>query len=386
MPALLTLPEIENNRRDGWPSTVDMKVILPGLVRYQDLKNERGEMVTGDVLVTKEALDRMAASIEGKPIINWDHRKVDPKDFSKGRAQGIVVGPAVFNAADGWYHAKGYIWDESTLRNIERGHSISCAYTVSEWGDGPGTLNQVPYLQEVRNGQYTHIAVVPVPRYEGARIELLNSKGGSVMGILSLFRKEKPEEKIEIDMAAKVSLENGVEATLEEMANSWRQDQAIKVAAKGKLSDDDTIDIDGKKVSVKELRNTHLAFYNEAEKKDMEEKHNSGAHSSVPMKNCAMCNAASEESKAQEEKEKKEKEARENSVKAEKEAKEAEERKNAADAASAKAKEEAKAAALKLDELRNRGGTVGMPKITTLADLQKEGESRYGKKPELAAK
>lgn len=373
---------LENDSKDGWPSTVDMRVILPGLVRYNDLLNDRGERVTGDVLVTKEALDRMANSLEGKPIINWDHRKVSASEFTKGRFQGVITTPAVFNAADGWYHAKGLVWDEATRKNIENGYSISCAYTVSEWGEGPGTLNMVPYLQEVKNGKYTHIAVVPTPRYEGARIELLNS-GGKTMGLLSLFRKDKPEEKIDIDMGAKVSLENGVEATLEEMANSWRKEQALKDAASGKFTDADIVEIDGKKVSLKELKNAHLAMYNEAEKRDREEKHNSGAHKGSPMSNCERCNAESEESKKQEEKERKEQEERTNSQAAAKKAKEAEELKNA----EAKAKAEAEKKAAELENARSKGGKVEYPKITSLREMMAEGEARYGvKQPAEAAK
>ncbi len=181
--------EIENGLKNGWPSLVDMKVITPGLVHYEDLLNSNGKPVGCNVLVRKDALDKMAHSIQGKPIINWDHRKVDPKEFSQGKFQGIVTGPAVFNAEDGYYHAPGYVWDEATRKNIQNGFSISCAYTVTD-EDGPGTHNALKYDVEVKNGEYTHIAVVPSPRYEGARIELLNSKGG-VMGLMSLFRKDK---------------------------------------------------------------------------------------------------------------------------------------------------------------------------------------------------
>ena len=121
----------------------------------------------------------MAASLEGKPIVNWDHRTVKPKEFSKGTFQGII-GKPYYNSMDGWYHAPGYVWDEATKKNIQEGYSISCAYTVSEWGDG-GAYHKVPYEKEVKNGTYTHIAVVSTPRYEGARIELLNSAKGGVM-------------------------------------------------------------------------------------------------------------------------------------------------------------------------------------------------------------
>lgn len=371
-----------NSALDGWPSTVDMKVILPGLVHYEDLKNSAGESVGGNVLVRKETLDRMAASLEGKPIINWDHRKVSPEDFKKGRAQGIIIGPALFNAATGWYHAKGLVWDESTRKNIENGFSISCAYNVNEWGDGPGTHNQVPYEREVKNGTYTHIAVVPTPRYDGARIEILNSTGGKTMSFLSLFRKDKPEEKIEIDMATEVSLENGSKVSLETLTASYKAEEAKKQELLNKsLEDDRVVEINGKKVTIKELKNAHLAMYNEAEKKDLEEKHNSGSHS-TRLSNCAMCNAAAE----QEKKDKDQDEQKNAVAAAEAKRKEEEEHKNAAKTAEEKAKDLAAKKAQELENARAAGGVVKMPEMKSVHQLMKEGEERYGGLPVVAAK
>jgi hypothetical protein len=372
---------IENSAVDGWPSTVDMKVILPGLVRYSDLKNAAGELTSGDVLVTKEALDRMANSLEGKPIVNWDHRRVSPDDFRKGKAQGIIVGPAVFNSKDGWYHAKGYVWDEPTRKNIERGYSISCAYTVDEWGDGPGTLNQVPYMQEVKNGTYTHIAVVPVPRYEGARIEILNSQGGR-MGLLSLFRKDKPEEKIDVPMETELTLENGAKTTLGELVKMREERETKERENLNALSDDRTFEINGKKVTLRELKNeasVKMMNAEDKEKERMDDEHKNSKHPSVPMKNCAMCNAAAEE-----EKKKKDEEEKKNSMAAEeKNKREAQELKNAEER---KAKEEAEKNGRDLDERRNAGGKVEMPKIESINDRMAEGEKRYGILPAAGKK
>lgn len=377
MPAILAsqIDPLHNSSIDGWPSTVDMKVIVPGLVHYEDLRNSNGESVGGNVLVQKDAFDRMAASLEGKPIINWDHRKVSPEDFKKGRAQGVIVGPAIFNAVDGWYHAKGLVWDEATRKNIENGYSISCAYTVSEWGEGPGTHNQVPYMREVLNGSYTHIAVVPVPRYEGARIELLNSNGGKTMSFLSLFRKDKPEEKIEIDMATELTLENGSKVSLEALTNSYKAEEAKKLELQNKaLEDDRIVEVNGKKVTIKELKNAHLAMYNEAEKRDLEEKHNSGSHK-TRLTNCVMCNAAAEEEKKKAEQEEQKNAAAK--VKAD------EEQKNAAEK---KAKDEAAKAAAALENARNAGGKVAMPAIKSVQQLMADGQERYGVLPGVVTK
>lgn len=371
--------EFKNDSQDGWPSLVDMKVICAGLVRYSDLKDVDGNDVTGDIFVTKEFLDRIAATLEGKPIINWDHRDVNPKEYSKGKFQGIITGPAVFNLMDGWYHASGYVWDDATRKNIENGYSISCAYTISEWGDGPGTHNQVPYLNQPMNGSYTHIAVVPVPRYEGANIELLNSlPGGPNMGMLSLFRKDKSEEKIEIDLEKTTTLVNGKTRTVSELVKAYETKNKAEAHT---LKDDDLVEVGGKKVTVRELKNAMEDIENAEESVKMDNAHNDGDHESVPMVNCVKCNAVEEEKKNAADEERKNKE--------DEEKKKDEEAKNAAEKEKKDKDEEVKnslkadrAAAAKraavLDERRNAGHKAEMPTVSNLQAQAREGEKRYG--------
>lgn len=367
MPETLAIPDsLKNTLSDGWPSKVDLKVILPGLVHYEDLKDSEGKTRGGTVLVTKEALDRMAASIEGRPIINWDHRKVDPKEYGRGTFQGIITGPAYF-ASDGWYHAPGQVWDKVTLENIQKGYSISCAYVPTDMETTEGTHNMVPYQAEVKDGYYTHVAVVPVPRYEGAKIELLNSSKGGIMGLLSFFRKDKPDEKVEFDPATAQVRVGDSDIPLGELINSYKAKIAKEPVRCGL---EDIVEVDGKKVPVKELMNAHK----EALENSMKDEHEEGKHKESPKDNCGMCNSAEEE-----EKKKKEAEEKENALKAEEQKrKEDEERRNAAQKKEADEKAAAEKEAAALAERRNKGGKVEMPTIKTLQDLQAEGERRYG--------
>lgn len=379
--AVLEKFQLENNSIDGWPSIVDMKVIDPGVVHYEDLKTTDGKTVGGNILVQKAALDKIMPTYLGKPIVNWDHRKVNPKEYNQGTFQGIVT-EVYYDSVDGWWHARGYVWDEATRKNIEAGHSISCAYNVSEWGDG-GEYHKVPYVKEAINGKGTHIAVVSVPRYEGARIELLNSAKGGVMGLLSLFKKDKPGEKVEIDIATStVAVEGHGNKTIEELVNSFVKSNPSS------LNDMDLIDVPGHgKKTVLELKSQ---FLHNAESDKMEKEHKDGEHKENAKKNCGMCNSAAKHEptnlkekagdlpkvyNSDEEKKKAEEEERKNAEEKEKEeierknaekAKEDEERKNSADRAA------------KLDELRNKGGVIEMPKFRSVSDLAAEGAARYG--------
>jgi Uncharacterized protein conserved in bacteria (DUF2213) len=375
-------PLLNATPKEGWPREVDLKFIVPGLVRYEDLKTSDGGSQPGDILVDKDFLDKIASTLKGKPIVNWDHRYVDPKEFDKGTVQGIVTGEAYFDASDGWYHAPGLVWNKQTLQNIERGFSISCAYQPTAWDQTPGTLNKVPYLAKLKDGYYTHIAVVDSPRYEGATIELRNSNKGGVMSLFSIFRGEKKEEKVDIDTnAVKIPVEGHGEPTLEELINNWKKKAPLA------LKDDEPLLIDGRTVTLKELKNEYIQSYEAAGAQQMKEAHEIGKHSSGPLSNCAMCNSEEKERKDLEEERKKkdaEETERKNKEEEEKKKKEDDEKRNAADKT---AREEAARNAQKLDEARNSAGKkIDVPKILSIADREAVGLSRYGRDVNAPAK
>lgn len=376
---------------------VDLKIICPGLVHYEDLIAADGQVYSGEILADKEFLDKIAPTLEGKPIVNWDHRKVKPEEFTKGTFQGLIASPAHFNrkwdavinewvdAGDGYYHAKGYVWDQATLKNIQRGFSISCAYKVRTWEGKSGTHAAVPYADAAKEGFYTHIAVVETPRYERASIELLNSIGGKVMGILNLFKKDNTEEKLELDLeATKISVEGAGDVSLSELMNSHRKIAAAKRAAA--LSDDQVIVVDGEKTTIGALKKSHLELKNAGDglglmknsDEKMKDDHEKGDHKENTLKNCAMCNSADEDEKKKKDEEEK-KNASDAATKAAEEKKE-EERKNAADRKSAADR------AQELDNAREKGRTIELPKIVSLSDQVAEGKSRYGSKTPLAVK
>lgn len=304
--------------KDGYPKPIKIKYITPGLVEYEYMNNGQGARV----LVQKQALDKMLAdpekSIIGKPVINTAHRDVSPDDYKNGKADGIVTN-AWYEPSDGWYYCEALIWDEDTRRNIQNGHSVSCEYTaLPPWGPA-GTLNQVAYDKEVTDGRYKHLAVVSGPRYEGAAVQLMNSTGGNtpMTKLFQWLKKDNQEIKNAVDVDARTAIEiDGKEVLLENAISAWKESEAAKVKAKADadalalknakvLSDTDTVTIDGKVVSVLELRNAMAAkVKNDADEK-MEKDHKDGDHKEKDVENCSMCNA--EEDDEDEKKKKKEK-------------------------------------------------------------------------------
>lgn len=325
---------------------ISFKFIEPGLVHYNDV---------GTVLVKKETLDQLSQSFVGKPIFNETHKEVTSRDFSAGRADGLIT-RVWYNQADGWFWADAMVWDADTKENCRNGYSVSCAYDVTQWSDSGGVHNNIPYAREVMGGEYTHMAVVSNPRYEGARI-IYNTKGGSMN--LKFWKKDK--EKPEVLNSSEVQAEtatvaiDGKEVPMPQLIELWNAAEKKKaeeaVLANAKISEDDEIEIGGKKVRVSELVNSYKAqMANEEEDKKAKEE---------------------EERKNAEEKERKDKEdeERKNAEEKDKKEKEDAERKNSEEAFR------------KLQNANaNRPGKFEAPKIMTQAEKEAEGRKRYGPK------
>lgn len=332
-----------------WPKAYKCRFIEPGLVHYNEF---------GTVLVQKPALDKMAKSFIGKPVVNVVHKDVSPQDFNNGEADGIVTD--VWYDPDGWYWANFLVWDPATQKNCESSaYSVSCAYDLKESKDEGGVHNNLAYSQEVVDGEYTHLAIVANPRYEGARI-LYNSKGGTDMKWK--FWQTNGKDKVELQNISENSTVeiDGKEVSIKELVEVHN---SVKPAATTKVSVDSVIDLDGKEMTVKELINSYQSVKNaekdEKEKEERENAHKAGSHK-PRMANCSLCNAEDEkdkkdadEKKNAEDKEKEDKEKRENSVKDDKH----------------------------FIDLRNasqmRGGEVA-PKIISKSERIAEGAKRYG--------
>lgn len=164
------------------------RFIEPALVGYGD---------EGVLNVTNEALARFYQTMIGCPVI------IKHQDVTDENAQEIRVG-VVSNAEytnDGWYSCSGIIWDKEALDLIGKGWSVSCTYEVLETTGVSGERNNVPFDDELVNGRFLHLAIVPNPRYEKATITLMNSKGKSMWKNIFNSKKLKNSEEKEKDMA-----------------------------------------------------------------------------------------------------------------------------------------------------------------------------------------
>ena len=256
------------NIRNAKPKSYKAFYITPGLADYT------AEGI-GTVLVGKEALDKIAPTYVGKPVVNLEHTDKEPEELfelSKNSkpedfADGIIAATG-FDEKTGWHWMDFLVWDQDTQENIdEHGYSVSCAYDVTETDEDGGTYNNVPYDEEVLNGEALHLAIVPNPRYERAYV-IQNSKSEEEVLKIVFKKKDKkaPVKKKKVQNAEpeteddeEETMENsdgyienskGEQFPIAELVNMYK---AKKNAAKKVYNMDDEVTVDGKKMKVSEL-------------------------------------------------------------------------------------------------------------------------------------
>lgn len=135
------------------------RFLVPGLVKYD----------YGVCLLTKENADKFIQGFIGCPVV------INHQTVTDDNAKAVSVGNIFsvwFDDKDGYYWCNGIINDKKAIELIEKGYSVSCQYTITEYADNnSGALhNGNPYDKIIQNGKPEHLAIVNNPRYEGAII------------------------------------------------------------------------------------------------------------------------------------------------------------------------------------------------------------------------
>jgi len=275
---------VEKQNASDFPKYYYTRHMQAGLCGYED----------ETILVDTDAINKLAATFKGKPVY-IEHQDVK-LDTLKQDAAGYVQD--TFMGVDGWLWSEIMVTDDEAHEVINKGWAVSNAYVPTMWGEG-GTKNNLPYDREVLAGEFTHLALVPNPRYEGAKIytpeqyqarntQLVNSlansnpteKKGNVMSKFTFF-KTKREEVSNASEADSVQYVNAkgekVEISIEEMVNALESDEKQNAVLEKKVK------VNGKEISVAEalerLEKLNAKKKNEAEEEkdnesDEEEKEN----------------------------------------------------------------------------------------------------------------
>lgn len=353
---------IENAKQE--PKFYYARHMQPGLCGYDE----------ETILVDIEAIKRLIPTFSGKPVFIL-HQKVD-HDNLKQQANGYIV-DSFYNNVDGWAWVKFMLIDDEAHDVVGKGWAVSNAYVPSQWGP-KGLKNNCPYDRELIDGKFTHMGLVPDPRYEDAEIlspeqfsqyqsvqqerlnELRNSKGAK----MKLF-KNKREEVTEIDDEAMIEFTNAKgeieEISLKDMKESVLNAKAKKNSDKAeKMNADTMVTVGEEKMKLGDL----VAYYGEM---------------------CNKRNAEDESDKDFDEDEKDEKKAKKNKKSEKKNAGEDDEddKENAQgkkeDDDEGEDSSEKKNGRKHFDELRNANSRFNPSKVQvqTISDQLKRGSERY---------
>ena len=161
--SLLELGDDISDEAKGKGRKFISRFIEAGVAHYRDF---------GDVLITKETLDKFINTMIGCPVI-ITHKDINDNNADKERVG--VVSEVWYNSADGWYYCSGIIWDKKAIDLVKnQGWSVSCTYDF-ESDNQAKTHNGKKIDREFTNGEFLHLALVDNPRYERANI-VMNAK------------------------------------------------------------------------------------------------------------------------------------------------------------------------------------------------------------------
>ena len=156
------------------------RFLTPGLVKYE----------YGLCLLTKENADAFIQKFIGCPVI-IDHQDVTEENIKEiGRGNIFSVW---FDDKDGEFWCDGIVTGEDAITLIEKGYSVSCQYTITEYEENKenNLHNGVPFDLYILNGRPEHLAIVNNPRYERALIAL--------NAINVSEKKEEPEKEEDVN-------------------------------------------------------------------------------------------------------------------------------------------------------------------------------------------
>lgn len=241
--------KVEKKNAYDFPKFYYTRHMQAGLCGYED----------ETILVDTDAVVKLGNTFKGKPVYiqHQDVKLETLKEDAVGYVQNTFMG------VDGWLWSEIMITDDEAHEVIAKGWAVSNAYIPTEWGS-EGSKNNLPYDREVLNGEFTHLALVPNPRYEGAKIytpeqyqarntqlvnSLANSKPQPKKGFVMKFWKK--EEVSDASTADFVEYTNGkgetVTKSVEEMKNALEAEaKQAEIKAKKVL-------VNGKEMTVAEL-------------------------------------------------------------------------------------------------------------------------------------
>lgn len=213
------------------------------------------------VLLKNETIKRMNPTFAGKPVVVGHIDEYSPISETDG-----VVAESFYNPVDGKHWSKFIITTQKGLDAIAKGWQLSNSLLVDQHSQG-GDWHGLSFDRTVNKGTFHHLAIVPNPRYSESMIltpeqfkqynkdkqlelEMLSNSKETPMKIFKLFKNEaQDEKKMKELLAMSVVLPTTKRTvTIEQLCN-----EADEAKPSESSSEDQEIDIDGAKMTLKEF-------------------------------------------------------------------------------------------------------------------------------------
>lgn len=168
-------------------------------------------------LLNHNTLLEMNKTFEGKPVYVQHVDEVDLHNLHN-EADGYVV-KSFYNETDGKHWVEFLVTSDEGHEKIKQGWVLSNSYMPKMVIDG-GEWHGVPFQNEIKKGEYDHLAIVNNPRYQESMVltpeqfekynadlkaqikKVSNSKDTQTKGepMLSIFKREKVENSKALDL------------------------------------------------------------------------------------------------------------------------------------------------------------------------------------------
>lgn len=272
--------EILNEMAKTLPKVYYGLHFYPGVAEYREPGKEPYRIFVGE-----DTIKNMGPTFQGRPVYVEHVDEVNLENLHN-EADGYVM-ESFFNKADGKHWVKFIVVSDRGHEAIRMGWKLSNAYIPKEFAGG-GLCNGVEYTREVTKGEYEHLAIVRVPRYEESTIltpdqfkeyntrkelelsRLTNSKGEKSM--LNFFKKAKVENSADLEATVVVLPKSKKEMTITQLVNEMDAIHNMH----GYASEDHMVKVGENEMSVKELVKKHSDCMNELEALKNPKKENEG--------------------------------------------------------------------------------------------------------------
>lgn len=240
------------------------------------------------VFINEATAKKMDRTFEGRPLVvlhtEESLEEILPNIMEK--ADGFVI-ESFFNQADGKHWAKFLVITDEGHQAIAKGWALSNCYKIRKPGRS-GQWQGMDFQNEVLEGEYEHLAIVPNPRYESVimtpedfkayndskkselalRLANSNDKGDKMK--ISFFKKQKVEKldnAADLESLSVILPKSKAEVTVAEAiadADTLRNMQ-------GYASDDHMVKVnDSEEMSVKDLKSKYNEMVDKSKKEEEE--------------------------------------------------------------------------------------------------------------------